>query len=148
VCGGRFSNVYRRLRMAEIADRRPNRWWALALIAAIVTPVFAVLWLGVTLTSDVERLPTAMVKIIFTIVAVGSAALGIKWRTAAGAALLVEMLVVVAWMLIKADVYSATGLLRTSLLLAAPLAVSGTLFVFAGGMEAGTFPPSRFRQGD
>jgi len=134
--------------MTGTADRSRSRWWALALVAAIVTPVFTVLWLGVTLTSDFERLPTAMVKIIFTIIAVGTAALGIRWRTAAGAALLVELLVVVAWMLIKADVYSPTGLLRTSLLLAVPLAVSGVLYVLAGGMEAGTWPPSRFRKGE
>ena len=134
--------------MVEIADMRRNHWWALALVAAIVVPVFTVLWLGVTLTSDIERLPTAMVKIIFTIIAVGTAALGIRWRTAAGTALLVEFLVVVAWMLIKADVYSPTGLLRTSLLLAAPLAVSGLLYVLAGGMEAGTWPPSKSRKGE
>jgi len=133
--------------MTGTADKGRNRWWALALVAAIVTPVFTVLWLGVTLTSDFERLPTAMVKIAFTIVAVGTAALGIRWRTAAGAALLVEFLVVVAWMLIKADAYSPTGLLRTLLLLAIPLAVSGVLYVLAGGMEAGTWPPSRFRKG-
>jgi peptidoglycan/LPS O-acetylase OafA/YrhL len=121
-----------------------NRWWALALIAAIVTPVFAVLWLGVTLTSDIDTLPTAVVKIVFTIVTVGTAALGIKWRTAAGAGLLGLLLVVVLWMLIKADVYSSEGLVRTSLLLAAPMAVSGVLYVLAGGMEAGTWPSSRF----
>ncbi len=132
--------------MGEVADMSRNRWWALALVGAIVVPVFAVLWLGVTLTSDIESLPTAMVKIIFTIVAVGTAALGIKWRTAAGTALLVECLVVVAWMLIKADVYSPTGLLRTSLLLAAPLAVSGLLYVLAGGMEAGTWPAAKSRK--
>ena len=131
--------------MVGSADKTQNRWWALALVAAIVTPVFTVLWLGVTLTSDIERLPTAMVKIAFTVLAVGTAALGVKWRTAAGAALLVELLVVVAWMLIKVDVYSPTGLLRTSLLLAAPLAVSGILYVLAGGMEAGTWPSSRLR---
>ena len=134
--------------MAGSADKIRNRWWALALVAAIVTPVFTVLWLGVTLTSDIERLPTAMVKIAFTVLAVGTAALGVKWRTAAGAALLVELLVVVAWMLIKVDVYSPTGLLRTSLLLAAPLAVSGILYVLAGGMEAGTWPSSRLRRGE
>ena len=134
--------------MVGAADRIRMRFWALTLVAAIVTPVLTVLWLGVTLTSDIERLPTAMVKIAFTILAVGTAALGIRWRTAAGAALLVEFLVVVAWMLIKADVYSPAGLVRTSLLLAAPLAVSGILYVFAGGMEAGTWPPSRFRKGE
>ena len=134
--------------MTGATDKVRNRWWALALIAAIVTPVFTVLWLGVTLTSDIERLPTAMVKIAFTILAVGTAALGVKWRTAAGAALLVEFLVVIAWILIKVDVYSPTGLVRTSLLLAAPLAVSGVLYVLAGGMEAGTWPRSRSRRGE
>ena len=134
--------------MVGSADKIRNRWWALALVAAIVTPVFTVLWLGVTLTSDVERLPTAVVKIAFTVLAVGTAALGVKWRTAAGTALLVEFLVVVAWMLIKADVYSPTGLLRTSLLLAAPLAVSGVFYILAGGMEAGTWPSSRLRRGE
>ncbi|MCK4511771.1 hypothetical protein KAW64_08535 [bacterium] len=134
--------------MVGSADRTRVRWWSLALVAAIVTPVFTVLWLGVTLTSDIERLPTAVVKIAFTVLAVGTAALGVKWRTAAGAALLVEFLVVVAWMLIRIDVYSPTGLLRTSLLLAAPLAVSGILYVLAGGMEAGTWPSSRLRRGE
>jgi len=134
--------------MVGSADRTRVRWWSLALVAAIVTPVFTVLWLGVTLTSDIERLPTAVVKIAFTVLAVGTAALGVKWRTAAGATLLVEFLVVVAWMLIKIDVYSPTGLLRTSLLLAAPLAVSGILYVLAGGMEAGTWPSSRLRRGE
>ena len=134
--------------MVGSADKIRNRWWALALVAALVTPVFTVLWLGVTLTSDIERLPTAVVKIAFTVLAVGTAALGVKWRTAAGAALLVEFLVVVAWMLIKADVYSPTGLLRTSLLLAAPLAASGVLYILAGGMEAGTWPSSRLRGGE
>jgi hypothetical protein len=132
--------------MSQDALGRHGRWWALALIAAIVTPVFAVLWLGVTLTSNIDTLPTAVVKIVFTIVTVGTAALGIKWRTAAGAGLLLLVLVVVLWMLVKADVYSTTGLVRTSLLLAAPMAVSGVLYVFAGGMEAGTWPPSRFRE--
>jgi peptidoglycan/LPS O-acetylase OafA/YrhL len=132
--------------MVKVADMRRNRWWVLALAGAVVVPVFTVLWLGVTLTSDVERLPTAMVKIAFTIAVVGTAALGIKWRTAAGVALLVEFLVVAVWILVKVDVYSPTGLLRTSLLLAAPLAVSGVLYVLAGGMEAGTWPPSRSRK--
>ncbi len=132
--------------MVKVADMRRNRWWVLALAGAVVVPVFTVLWLGVTLTSDVERLPTAMVKIAFTIAAVGTAALGIKWRTAAGVALLVEFLVVAVWILVKVDVYSPTGLLQTSLLLAAPLAVSGVLYVLAGGMEAGTWPPSRSRK--
>ena len=132
--------------MAGVNERERNRWWALALVAAVITPVVTVMWLGLTLTSDCERLPTAVIKIIFTIIAVGTAALGVKWRTAAGTALLIESLVVVAWMLTKASVYSPPGLLRTSLLLAAPLAVSGVLYVLAGGMEAGTWPPSRFRE--
>jgi hypothetical protein len=132
--------------MNETADTNYNRWWAVALVAALVTPVFTVLWLGVTLTSASENLPTAVVKIVFTIIAVGTAALGVKWRTASGAALLVEFAVVVVWMLLKAEVYSQEGLVRTSLLLAAPLAVSGVLYVLAGGMEAGTWPPTRLRR--
>jgi hypothetical protein len=131
--------------MSVVAEGSHNRWWALALAAAIVTPVFTVLWLGLTLTTATERLPTALVKILFTILVVGTASLGIKWKTAAGSLLLFEFLVVVAWMLIRADVYSPTGFLRTALLLAAPLLVSGVLYVLAGGMEAGTWPPSRFR---
>ncbi len=132
--------------MNETADTNYNRWWAVALVAALVTPIFTVLWLGVTLTSASENLPTAVVKIVFTIIAVGTAALGVKWRTAAGVALLVEFAVVVVWMLLKAEVYSQEGLVRTSLLLAAPLAVSGVLYVLAGGMEAGTWPPTRLRR--
>jgi len=132
--------------MPEINDRKQNRWWALALIAAIVTPVLTVLWLGLTLTSEGDGLPTAVVKIVFTIIAVGTAALGIRWRTAAGSALLVECLVVVLWMLFKANVYTPPGLVRTALLLATPLLVSGSLYVFAGGMEAGTWPPARFKE--
>lgn len=123
------------------SSNEQNRWWALALTAALVTPVFAVLWLGVTLTSEAGSLPRAVIKIIFTIVAVGSAAMGIKWRTASGVALLVEALVVIVWVLVKADAYSPEGLLRTALLLAVPLIVSGVLYVLAGGMEAGTWPP-------
>jgi len=129
--------------MNETTDTNYNRWWAMALVAALVTPVFTVLWLGVTLTSTGENLPTAVVKIVFTIIAVGTAALGVKWRTASGMALLVEFVVVVVWMLLKAEIYSQEGLVRTSLLLAAPLAVSGVLYVLAGGMEAGTWPPTR-----
>jgi len=138
--------VYVETPMLGTSDRKPNRWWALALIAAVLTPVVTVLWLGLTLTSDIERLPTAVIKILFTIIAVGTAALGIRWRTAAGVALLVEFLVVGVWILVKAHVYSPTGLLRTALLLAAPLATSGVLYVLAGGMEAGTWPPSRVRK--
>ncbi len=132
--------------MNETANTNYSRWWAVALVAALVTPIFTVLWLGVTLTSASENLPTAVVKIVFTIIAVGTAALGVKWRTAAGVALLVEFAVVVVWMLLKAEVYSQEGLVRTSLLLAAPLAVSGVLYVLAGGMEAGTWPPTRLRR--
>lgn len=121
-----------------------GRWWVLALVAAMVTPVFTVLWLGVTLTSEPGSLPAVFIKIIFVILAVGTAALGARWKTASGAALILESLVVVVWMLVKADAYTPDGLLRTALLLAAPLAVSGVLYVLAGGMEAGTWPPARF----
>jgi hypothetical protein len=132
--------------MPDTSNRKRNSWWALALIAAVVTPVLTVLWLGLTLTTECEALPTAVVKIVFTIIAVATAAMGIRWRTAAGSALLVECLVVVIWMLAKASYYTPTGLMRTALLLAVPLLVSGSLYVFAGGMEAGTWPPARFRE--
>jgi hypothetical protein len=130
--------------LTEKRTEEASRWWILALIAAIVTPIFTVLWLGVTLTSESGSLPAAVIKIMFVILAVGTAALGARWRTASGAALILESLVVVAWILLKADAYTHGGLVRTSLLLAAPLAVSGVLYVFAGGMEAGTWPPARF----
>jgi hypothetical protein len=120
-----------------------SRWWPLALAGALITPIFAILWLGVTLTSEPGSLPAAMVKIIFTIVAVGTAALGAKWKTVSGVALVVEALVVAAWMLIKAETYTPSGLARTSLLLALPLFLSGVFYVLAGGVEAGTWPPRR-----
>ncbi|MBN2564080.1 MAG: hypothetical protein JXB46_00055 [Candidatus Eisenbacteria bacterium] len=132
--------------MADVTEREQSRWWVLALVGALVTPVCAILWLGVTLTSEPASLPAAMVKILFTIVAVGTAALGAKWRTTSGTALLIEALVVVVWMLVRADIYSTAGLVRTSLLLAAPLFLSGVSYVLAGGMAAGTWPPARFKR--
>jgi hypothetical protein len=128
----------------EHAAGEQNRWWALALVGALITPVFAILWLGVTLTAEPAGLPAAMVKIVFTIVAVGTAALGTKWKTASGAALIIEGFVVVIWMLVRADTYTQAGFLRTTFLLAAPLLLSGIFYVLAGGMEAGTWPPHRF----
>jgi len=76
--------------MPATEERRSGTWRALALLAAVVAPVFTVLWLGITLTSDSESLPTAVVKIVFVIIAVGSAAMGARWRTASGVALLAE----------------------------------------------------------
>jgi hypothetical protein len=128
-------------------DRDGGRWWLLALAGALATPVFAILWLGITLSSDPGSLPAAMVKIVFTIVAVGTAALGAKWKTASGVALVVEALIVVVWILVKAETYTPMGMTRTALLLAAPLFVSGVCYVLAGGMEAGTWPPDRFNRG-
>lgn len=53
---------------------------------------------------------------------------------------------VAVWILVRAEDYSPQDLVRTCLLLALPLLVSGVLYVFAGGMEAGTWPPARFRE--
>jgi hypothetical protein len=130
--------------LTKATDQNGGRWWLLALAGALITPVFAILWLGVTLSSEPGSLTAAMVKIVFTIVAVGTAALGARWKTASGVALAVEALVVVAWMLVKADTYSPSGLARTALLLALPLLLSGVFYILAGGMEAGTWPPGRF----
>jgi O-antigen/teichoic acid export membrane protein len=121
-------------------------WRTLIVLAALAAPLFAVLWLGITLTSSVDTLPIAVVKIVFTIAAVVTALLGIRWATASGIALLIEALLVVAWMLLKVEQYTPYGALRTALLLTTPLAASGLMFVLADGMRAGTWPPQRFRR--
>jgi hypothetical protein len=129
--------------MATETHERRRGWRTLVVLAALAAPVFAVLWLGITLTSGVDTLPLAIVKIVFTIAAVVTALLGIRWATASGIALLVEALLVVAWMVLKVEQYPPYGALRTSLLLATPLAASGVMFVLADGMRAGTWPPER-----
>jgi len=130
------------------ADGTSDRkgWRTLVVVAALAAPLFAVLWLGITLTSSVDTLPFAVVKIVFTIAAVVTALLGIRWATASGIALFTEALLVVAWMLLKVEHYTPYGALRTALLLTVPLVASGLTFILADGMRAGTWPPERFRR--
>jgi hypothetical protein len=118
-------------------------WKALAVTAAIVAPVFAVLWLGMTLTAEPESLLIAVVKIVFTILVVLAAIAGLRWFTASGVALVVGAVLAVAWVLLRAPYYPPYGALRTLLLLVVPVGVSGILLVLAGGIKAGTWPPSR-----
>lgn len=120
-------------------------WRTLVAVGAIAAASFAVLWLGVTLASGGTSVAFALLKIIFTIVAVGTAVAGIRWATAAGIALLVEALAVAAWIVLKVESYPPFGMLRTALLLAAPLGASGVLLILADGIRAGTWPPARFR---
>jgi len=118
-------------------------WKALAVTAAIVAPAFAVLWLGMTLTAEPESLLIAVVKILFTILVVLAAIAGLRWFTASGIALLIGAVLAVAWVLLRAPYYPPYGALRTLLLLVAPVGVSGILLILAGGIRAGTWPPSR-----
>jgi len=127
------------------AGTEPGPWRTLVVVAAIAAPIFAVLWLGITLTSHPTSLALAVVKIVFTIVVVASGLSGIRWATAAGIALLVEALAVVVWIALKVETYPPHGVLRTGLLLAAPVGIAGVLFVLADGIKAGTWPPARFR---
>jgi hypothetical protein len=127
------------------ARAEPGSWRTLVIVAAIAAPLFAVLWLGITLTTHATTLTVAVVKIVFTIVAVGTAACGVRWATAAGIALLIEAALVAAWIALRVETYPPHGALRTGLLLAAPLAAAGILFVLADGIRAGTWPPARFR---
>ncbi len=123
----------------------PGSWRTLVIVAAIVAPLFTVLWLGITLTTHSTTLTIAVVKIVFSIIAVATAAYGIRWATAAGITLLVQALAVVAWIAFRMETYPPHGALRTGLLLAAPLAIAGILFVLAEGIKAGTWPPARLR---
>lgn len=118
-------------------------WKPLAVTAAVIAPVFAVLWLGMTLTAEPESLLIAVVKIVFTILVVLGAIAGLRWFTASGIALLVGAVLAVAWVLLRAPYYPPYGALRTLLLLVVPVGVSGILLVLAGGIRAGTWPPTR-----
>jgi hypothetical protein len=131
--------------MDDQARNEPGSWRTMVIVAAIAAPLFAVLWLGITLTSHATALSIAVVKIVFTMVAVGTAVLGVRWATVSGIALLIESLAVIAWIVLKVESYPPYGALRTGLLLAAPLAIAGVLFVLADGIKAGTWPPARFR---
>jgi hypothetical protein len=118
-------------------------WKPLAVTAAVVAPVFAVLWLGMTLTAEPESLLIAVVKIVFTILVVMAAIAGLRWFTASGIALMVGAVLAGAWVLLRAPYYPPHGTLRTLLLLIVPVGVAGILLVLAGGMRAGTWPASR-----
>ena len=129
---------------AQEAGRDTN-WRVLVAIGSVAPPVFAVVWLGITLAGGGTSVAFALLKIIFTIVAVATGIAGIRWATAAGIALILEALAVAAWIALKVESYPALGALRTSLLLAVPLGVCGVLLILADGMKAGTWPPARFR---
>jgi hypothetical protein len=128
-----------------VQDENPTaiRWKILTAVAAALAPVAAVLWLGLTLTADCAPFSLAVVKIVFTIAVVLTALAGVRWSTASGIALLGEAALVVVWVALKLDDYSPYGALRTMLLLAVPVGVSGIIFVLAGGIRAGTWPPKR-----
>ncbi len=132
--------------MSEAQKNRPGSWRPFAILGAVIAPVFAVMWLGLTLTVGGASIAFALVKIIFTILAVATGLAGIKWATAAGSALLVEAIAVALWIALKVEAYPPHGALRTALLLAVPLGVSGVLLILADGIRAGTWPPARFRQ--
>ncbi len=127
-------------------EKTSDSWKTLAAIAALAAPLFAVLWLGVTLPSSGANFAVAILKIVFAIVVVETAITGIKWMTTSGIVLLVEALVVVVWIALRIENYPPQNALRTILLLAVPVAISGVLFILAGGIRAGTWPPTRFRE--
>ncbi len=64
--------------------------------------------------------------------------------TAGGTILSLQTLVALAWVLLRIEVYPPHGPIRTVFLLIVPLAISGVLLIFAGGLRAGTWPPGRF----
>jgi len=117
------------------------RWKVPAAFATALAPVAAVLWLGLTLSAACAPFHLAVVKIIFTIAVVLTALAGIRWSTASGIALFGEAVLVVVWVALKLDNYSPYGALRTLLLLAVPVGVSGIILILAGGIRAGTWPP-------
>ena len=128
----------------NIAESRG--WRTMTFIGAIVAPVFAVLWLGLSLNADSTPFALALAKIIFAMVAVGAGILGTRWLTAGGTVLSLQTLVALTWILLRIEIYPPHGLLRTVLLLVLPLAASGVLLIFAGGLRAGTWPPKHFRE--
>lgn len=119
-------------------------WRTMTLLGAIIAPVFAVLWLGLSLNADSTSFALALAKIIFAMVAVGAGILGTRWMTVGGVVLSLQTLIALAWVLLRIEVYPVHGALRVVLLLIVPLAVSGVLLIFAGGLRAGTWPPGRF----
>jgi hypothetical protein len=127
----------------ESSPETREGWKPLAVTAALVAAVFAVLWLGMTLTAEPESLLVAVVKIVFTILVVLAAIAGLKWFTASGIALAVGAVLAAAWVVLRAPYYPPYGALRTLLLLILPVAVSGVLLILAGGIRAGTWPRTR-----
>lgn len=119
-------------------------WKPMALVATLVAAAFPIVWLAVTLTTHYATVPSAIVKIIFTIVVVLTAASGLRWITTSGVLLLGEGLVALAWVILRADAYPPYGVLRTVLLLIVPLVVASALLILAGGLRAGTWPRARF----
>jgi hypothetical protein len=133
------------MQMPNEKNTESESWKTFAAIAALVAPLFAVLWLGVTLTTDCGSFTLAVIKIVFAILVVGTGITGIRWMTASGITLLVEALLVVLWVVLRIESYPPNGALRTITILAVPVTLSGVLFVLAGGMKAGTWPPARLR---
>jgi hypothetical protein len=127
----------------ERTPKTREGWKPLAVTAAIIAPVFAVLWLGMTLTAEPESLLVAVAKILFTILTVLAAIAGLRWFTASGIALMVGAVLAVVWVLLRAPYYPPYGALRTLLLLIVPVGLSGVLLVLAGGIRAGTWPRAR-----
>ncbi|MBD3368443.1 MAG: hypothetical protein GF405_09785 [Candidatus Eisenbacteria bacterium] len=125
---------------------RQTHWQVLTALAAVLAPVAAVLWLGLTLSADCAPFHLALVKIIFTIAVVLTGLAGVRWSTASGITLLGEAALIVVWVALKLDDYSPYGALRTLFLLAVPVGISGVIFVLAGGMRAGTWPPRNRRE--
>lgn len=132
-----------------VREARPderNSWRALALLGALLAPAASVLWLGLTLAGSGSSIAFALVKIIFTIVVVMTGVAGVRWSTAAGSALLLEAAVVAAWIILKVEAYPPFGAVRTTLMLAIPVAASGVMLILADGIRAGTWPHARFKE--
>jgi len=122
------------------------RYRTLTLVGALLAPAASVLWLGLTLTADGASVAFALIKIVFTIIVVITGLAGVRWATASGSGLLLEALAVALWIVLRVEDYAPHGAMRTALMLAVPLAVSGILLILADGMRAGTWPPARFRE--
>ncbi len=116
----------------------------MTVIATVMAPLFAVLWLGMALSLQSVTLSSALVRIIFAMVAVGAGILGTRWITASGVVLGLQTLTALFWVLLRVGVRGPGSTLRTVLLLIVPLGVSSVLLIFAGGIKAGTWPPARF----
>jgi len=116
----------------------------MTVIATVIAPLFAVLWLGMSLSLQSVTLSSALIRIIFAMVAVGGGILGTRWITASGVVLGLQTLTALAWVLLRVGVRGPGSTLRTVLLLIVPLGVSSVLLIFVGGIKAGTWPPARF----